>query len=193
MLVSLFCFSSGECMSRRGLTCSLRRLSRVAPAHPDVHLIIAGTDDGALSPFRDRLAELGLTRKMTYLGHVSGERARQAWAAADAFVLPSYSEGFSMAVLEAMACRLPCLITTTCHFTEAAAAGAAIVTSTNAASVTEGLCELLEMTAGQRSRLGANARSLVEAHYHGTARQHGWLLSTTGLLVAGQLRSSVIQ
>ena len=66
---------------------------------------------------------------MTYLGHVSGERARQVWAAADAFVLPSYSEGFSMAVLEAMACRLPCLITTTCHFPEAAAAGAAIVTS----------------------------------------------------------------
>ena len=36
----------------------------------------------------------------------SGERARQVWAAADAFILPSYSEGFSMAVLEALACRL---------------------------------------------------------------------------------------
>ena len=47
-------------------------------------------------------------RRMTYLGHVSGERARQVWAAADAFILPSYSEGFSMAVLEALACRLPC-------------------------------------------------------------------------------------
>ena len=64
---------------------------------------------------------------MTYLGHVSGERARRAWAASDAFVLPSYSEGFSMAVLEALACRLPCLITTACHFPELAAAGGAVV------------------------------------------------------------------
>ena len=66
---------------------------------------------------------------MTYLGHVSGERARQVWGAADAFVLPSYSEGFSMAVLEALACRFPCLITTACNFPElAAAAGALSVT-----------------------------------------------------------------
>ena len=150
---------------KKGLDLLAEALDRLAPAHPEIHLVIAGTDDGALSPFRDRLAELGLTRKMTYLGHVSGERARQVWAAADAFVLPSYSEGFSMAVLEAMACRLPCLITTACHFPEAAIAGGAIVTSPNAASITEGLFELLEMTADQRSRLGANARRLVEANY----------------------------
>ena len=66
--------------------------------------------------------ELGLARRMPYLGHVCGERARQVWAAADAFILPSYSEGFSMAVLEALACRLPSLITTACHFPELAAA-----------------------------------------------------------------------
>jgi glycosyltransferase involved in cell wall biosynthesis len=174
----------GRVHVKKGLDLLAEALGRVAPAHPDVHLIIAGTDDGALSPFRDRLAELGLTRKMTYLGHVSGERARQAWAAADAFVLPSYSEGFSMAVLEAMACRLPCLITTTCHFAEAAAAGAAIVTSANAEAVTEGLRELLEMTANQRSRLGANARRLVEAHYTWD-RQAARLAAVYNWLVGG--------
>ena len=117
----------GRVHVKKGLDLLAEALGRVAPDHPDLHLLLAGNDDGALSPFRDRMAELGLTRRMTYLGHVAGERARQVWAAADAFVLPSYSEGFSMAILEALACRLPCLITTACHFPEAAAAGAAVV------------------------------------------------------------------
>jgi glycosyltransferase involved in cell wall biosynthesis len=155
----------GRVHVKKGLDLLAEALGRVVPAHPYVHLVIAGTDDGALSPFRDRMAELGLTRRITYLGHVAGERARAAWAAADAFVLPSYSEGFSMAILEAMACRLPCLITTTCHFPEAAAVGAAVVTTANTAALTDGLRKLLELTPHERIRLGENARSLVEAHY----------------------------
>ncbi len=122
----------GRVHVKKGLDLLAEALGRVAPAHPDLHLVIAGTDDGALSPFRDRMAELGLTRRITYLGHVARPaRPTAAWSAADAFVLPSYSEGFSMAILEAMACRLPCLITTACHFPEAAAAGAAVVSDPN--------------------------------------------------------------
>jgi glycosyltransferase involved in cell wall biosynthesis len=154
----------GRVHVKKGLDLLAEALGRVAPDHPEVHLLIAGTDDGALSPFRDRIAELGLTRRLTYLGHVAGERARRVWAAADAFVLPSYSEGFSMAILEAMACRLPCLITTTCHFPEAAG-GAAVITTADSAAITRGLRELLERTADERLQLGENARALVEAHY----------------------------
>ena len=141
-LESSFCYFLGGCTSRKGLDLLAEAMGEVAPTHQELHLLIAGTDDGALSPFRDQMAELGLTRRITYLGHVAGEQARRVWAAADAFVLPSYSEGFSMAILEAMACRLPCLITTACHFPEAAAAGAAIVTSPDSAAVTQGLREL---------------------------------------------------
>ena len=89
---------------------------------------------------------------MTYVGHVSEEQARRAWAASDAFVLPSYSEGFSMAVLEALACRLPCLITTACHFPELAGAGGAVVVEPTADDVTRGLRELLERHLGGTRR-----------------------------------------
>ena len=150
---------------KKGLDLLAEALSRAAPAFPELHLVIAGNDDGALSPFCDRMAELGMARRMTYLGHVAGERARQVWAAADAFILPSYSEGFSMAILEAMACRLPSLITTSCHFPEAAAADAAVVVSPDSAAVTRGLYELLERTKDERARLGRNGRQLVESHY----------------------------
>ena len=155
----------GRLHAKKGLDLLAHAMGQVAAEYPEVHLLIAGTDDGALSPFHDRVAELGLTRRITYLGHLAGERARCAWGAADAFVLPSYSEGFSMAILEAMACRLPCVFTTTCHFPEAAAAGAAIVIKPDFAGVTQGLCELLERTTAERRQLGENARRLVEARY----------------------------
>jgi glycosyltransferase involved in cell wall biosynthesis len=151
--------------AKKGLDLLSQALCQVAPAFPELHLVIAGNDGGALSPFCDRMAELGLTRRMTYVGHVTGQRARQVWAAADAFILPSYSEGFSMAILEAMACRLPTLITTSCHFPEAAAAQAAVVVSPDSAAVTRGLRELLERTKDERARLGQNGRQLVESHY----------------------------
>ena len=102
---------------------------------------------------------------MTELGHVSGARAKLAWGAADAFVLPSYSEGFSMAILEALACRLPALITTACHFPELASADGGIVVEPTAADVTAGLRSLLERSPAERAGLGRRGRALVEAHY----------------------------
>ena len=117
------------------------------------------------SGFRDRIAQLGLTSRLTYLGHVSGERARQVWSVADAFILPSYSEGFSIAVLEALACRLPSLITTACHFPEVGAADGAIVVAPDAGAVTQGLRDLLDRTHPQRALLGQNGRRLVEDHF----------------------------
>ena len=115
--------SSDGSMPRKDSTCSPHALRRIAGERPDLHLLLAGTDEGALAPFRTAMEALGLAERYTYLGHVAGEEARRTWAAADAFILPSYSEGFSMAILEAMACRIPCLITTACHFPEAATAG----------------------------------------------------------------------
>jgi glycosyltransferase involved in cell wall biosynthesis len=155
----------GRIHQKKGLDLLALALERVAPDHPELHLLVAGNDDGAWPAFCDRMSELGLTNRITYLGHVGGERARQVWGAADAFVLPSYSEGFSMAVLEALASRLPCLITTACHFPEAGAAGAAVVVTPDAAAVTEGLRDLLEHTRDERARIGQNGRRLVENHY----------------------------
>jgi glycosyltransferase involved in cell wall biosynthesis len=155
----------GRVHVKKGLDLLAQALGQVACDHPEVHLLVAGNDDGAWTPFRARMTELGLYDRTTYVGHVAGERARQVWAAADAFVLPSYSEGFSMAILEALGCRLPCLITTACHFPELAGCGGAIVVTPDAAGVTAGLRELLERSPAERAQLGQNGRRLVESHY----------------------------
>jgi glycosyltransferase involved in cell wall biosynthesis len=151
--------------AKKGLDLLAEALRRVAPDRPDLHLLIAGNDDGEWAPFLARIEEHGLTGRITYLGHVSGEQARRVWATADAFILPSYSEGFSMAILEALACRLPSLITTACYFPEAAAAGGAVVVEPTAEDVTRGLRELLERAPEERADLGRKGRRLVEREY----------------------------
>jgi glycosyltransferase involved in cell wall biosynthesis len=155
----------GRAHVKKGLNLLADALARIAPDHPELHLLVAGNDDGAWVPFRDQMAGLGLTGRMTYLGHVAGERARQVWGAADAFVLPSFSEGFSIAVLEALACRLPSLITTACHFPELAAAGGGIEVTPDVDAVSQGLRDLLERTATERAALGQIGRRLVEERY----------------------------
>jgi glycosyltransferase involved in cell wall biosynthesis len=73
---------------------------------PDLTLVVVG--DG---PERARLEtkthELGLQERVTFLGQSS--RVHNVLRACDAFVLSSHGEGMSNALLEAMACGLPCL------------------------------------------------------------------------------------
>ncbi len=155
----------GRLHAKKGLDLLAEALGAVLPGRPEIHLVIAGNDDGAWAPFHARMAELDLTQRMTYLGHVSGERRAHRLGAADAFVLPSHSEGFSMAVLEALASRLPCLITTACHFPELAAAGGGVEVAPEVNAIIAGLRDLIERSPAERAALGQIGRRLVEAHY----------------------------
>ena len=155
----------GRLHSKKGLDLLAQAMGSIRHDHPDVHVLLAGLDDGALTPFRAQAEAAGVADRYTYVGHVGGEQARAVWAAADAFILPSYSEGFSMAILEALACRLPCVVTTTCHFNELDAAGAAIVVEPTADAVTAGLRVLLDRSNAERAELGRRGRALVETEY----------------------------
>jgi glycosyltransferase involved in cell wall biosynthesis len=155
----------GRAHVKKGLDLLAEALGRIAPDRPELHLLVAGHDAGAWPAFRDRMAELNLSRRMTYVGHVAGARAQAVWGAADAFVLPSYSEGFSMAVLEALACRLPCLITTACHFPELASAGGGIVVAPDESAISAGLYDLIDRAPAERESMAENGRRLVEERY----------------------------
>src|SRR5690606_28290938 len=51
-----------------------------------------------------------------YIGPLYGEEKYAAIESADAYVMPSVSEVFSLATLDAMACSKPCLITSGCGY-----------------------------------------------------------------------------
>ena len=155
----------GRLHVKKGLDMLAEAFGKLAPEHSNLHLLVAGTDDGAWTPFVERMTSLGVSDRITALGHVSGRRALQAWGAADAFTLPSRSEGFSMAVLEALACGLPCLITKTCHFPELERAEGAVVVEPTIQGVELGLLALLESSKEELRDLARRGKSLVEKSY----------------------------
>lgn len=79
---------------------------------PDADLIIAGNDDEHLEPTLRKLAEReGLSARVMFAGPVYGAAKWDLLRGAAVFAMPSYSENFGNAALEAMACGVPVLVT----------------------------------------------------------------------------------
>lgn len=99
-----------------------------------------------------------------FTGFVEGETKTRMLSAAEMFVLPSYSEGFSIAILEAMAHAKPVIISTACGFPEIALEGAGIIVHPDFHELAEAMDRVLS-NAKLAKEMGANGRSLIEQKY----------------------------
>lgn len=96
---------------KKGLDLLIPAFIDIAREHPDIHLIVAGPDDEGLGEqARQQLCHAKMLNRATFPGMLEGHKKLTAFAAAQFFVLPSYSENFGIAVVEAMACGLPVII-----------------------------------------------------------------------------------
>ena len=151
---------------KKGLVPLLHAWRELAPNFPDWLLVIAGPDEnGHRAELEKLVAQFELQAATTFTGMLDGALKRAALSRADAFVLPSWSEGFSIAILEAMACRLPVLLTPECHFDDAVTAGAALQSEPDAPSLARAARALLEMSDDARAQMGARGCELVARKY----------------------------
>jgi glycosyltransferase involved in cell wall biosynthesis len=101
----------GQITPAKGQEEFLRAAARIASMRSDVEFIIGGDEKEPGRPFTRHLsniaAELGLTRRLRFVGHVRHIPA--LLAGVDIVVVPSWDEGFSLITLEAMAARRPVL------------------------------------------------------------------------------------
>ena len=106
-----------------------------------IQLEIAGAGDAAYeNEVRAQAQSLGLSDVVKWLGHVEGEAKSAALFRAHVFVLPSQSENFGIAVAEALASGLPCLLTPgVAVASEVAAAGAGWVVEPQTSALAEAL------------------------------------------------------
>jgi glycosyltransferase involved in cell wall biosynthesis len=95
------------------------------------HLIMAGPDERGLTEHLKALAQnLGIADRITWAGMLTGDLKWGAFQDADAFILPSHQENFGIAVVEALACGVPALISNQVNiWREIRDAGAGLVES----------------------------------------------------------------
>jgi len=102
---------------------------------------------------------------VVFVGPTFGEQKNQLLRRASAFILPSFSEGLPMSVLEAWSYYLPVLMTDYCNLPEGFSADAALRIGTDVTSIAEGMCHLLRSPISDLRSLGANGRGLVERQF----------------------------
>lgn len=82
----------------------LRAFSEITLLYPSARLYIAGS--GPVASFLEKLSlRLGISEKVTFLGHLRHNTLRLAYRSSDIFVLPSDAEFMSISLLEAMASK----------------------------------------------------------------------------------------
>jgi glycosyltransferase involved in cell wall biosynthesis len=110
----------GRIDPKKGLDLLASAFAQIHRQFPDSHLVIAGPDNIGYLPTAQKLfQDAGCQNSITFTGMLTGTLKYAALAAASVYVAPSYSEGFSISILEGMASGLPCVFTDTCNFPEA--------------------------------------------------------------------------
>jgi len=131
---------------------------------PEKHLVVAGPDEGVRSVLARQIEDAGLENVAHLVGPLYGDQKCAALRSAGCFCLPSRQEGFSIAVLEAMACRLPVVISDACHFPEVAQCGAGHVVALDPNAIAEALHKVFENHEARR-RMGNAGFQLVQSRY----------------------------
>jgi len=142
--------------------------SKLKSAQPSLarkwRIVIAGWDDGGhVEILKRQIADYNLHDDIILPGALQGTEKAAALTHANAFILPSHSEGLPMSVLEAWAFGLPVFMTRACNLPEGFVAGAAREITIEPGALPDQLAEGLADPA--LSKLGERGRCLVETRF----------------------------
>lgn len=154
----------GRLHSGKGLDCLVDAFSILSREHVDLDLVIAGPDSGELHNVETQVRGLRLEDRVHTVGPLYGHNKLAALTDASVFCLPSGHECFSISIIEALACRLPVVISPQCHFNEVAEVGAGEIANVEPSEISTAISRLIE-DENSRKRAGEAGRALVLAHF----------------------------
>lgn len=151
------------CLSRMNRGKNTLRLVRafraVASRHKDVSLVLAGNADADYLPeVLAAVADCGLAGRVVLTGSVPEKEVPAFYAACEAFVFPSTSEGFGIPLVEAMAMGAPIAASTATSIPEVVGDAGLLFDPLDEEAITGALLELLE-NESRRRELSARGRT----------------------------------
>lgn len=151
---------------KKGLDVLVEAFKHIHRQHPDTVLVLTGPDDENYGQkVREWLKAAGLSEFAIFTGMLTGQDKLAVLRDADLFLLPSYSENFGIAVVEAMACGIPVVISDKVNiWREVVQEGAGLATPVDPVKVAEAACQLLDDPA-LCARMGEQGRKMVSHYY----------------------------
>lgn len=162
----------GRLHPKKGIELLISAFGKVAPSHPDLCLVIAGTASGVGigDAYREHLESLAREQcpqeRVHFVGMLQGPVKWGALRSAEAFVLPSHQENFGIAVVEALACGTPALISRQVNiWREIGKDRAALVENDTLDGTHSLLCRWLDLPEVDRKAMCLNAQSCFETRF----------------------------
>jgi glycosyltransferase involved in cell wall biosynthesis len=151
---------------KKGLDLLFEAFARVRQQCPDALLVLAGTGDPALvATLKNNAERLGIAPNVIWAGFLSGDDKWAALTSADVFVLPSYSENFGIALVEALACGCPVVLSDQVGIhREISRAEAGLVTPCRAGELATAILNVLT-DAALRRRMSENGVRLARQKF----------------------------
>jgi glycosyltransferase involved in cell wall biosynthesis len=155
----------GRIHPKKGVTLLAKAFAEVARARPDVALVVAGPDEvGYLKEMEACMDAEGAAGRYVFTGLLAAEDRMEALAAADVFILPSYSEGFPIAPIEALAAGVPVIVTAACNIPGIEEQNVGLISTTEVSTLSQAMIRLADNPA-LRKQMGANGRTMVSNTY----------------------------
>jgi poly(glycerol-phosphate) alpha-glucosyltransferase len=156
----------GRIHPKKGLDNLLESWEIFKEINKDWILIIAGWgDETYVNNLKKRVTERGLQEQIHFTGGLFGEQKKATFRNVDAFILPSFSEGLPMAILEAWSYKLPVIMTEFCNIPVGFTANAALKVLPTKESILEGLVELTNTNQEKLIQIGENGYELVKEKF----------------------------
>ena len=138
----------GRIHKRKALDVLLGAMSKLKDTSPELHLVIAGPDDGDMSRLKEIARRHSVEDRVVFPGYVTAEQRSYVLGASYLFWLASYpGENFGHSAVEAMASSIPVILSENVGiWREVVQDGAGIVVSHDVDVVADNLLELLRDT-----------------------------------------------
>lgn len=151
---------------KKGLPMLFQAIDALRDSLDNWLFLIGGVDEFTHQVECERIvAERKLESYVRFIGPLFGDVKRDAFAAADLFILPSHSEGAPIAILEALGAGTPVLTTKASPWEDLITHQCGWWTETTVDGVTSALCEATGKTREELCIMGERGKRLVAERY----------------------------